>query len=160
MARKRLNQTKEHTRSVTWKSDPSTSSVIVTAHKLIAPPVLEWSVDIIITYTFTSSGTVHIRIKGKPQGINLPTTFARIGLTFSLGSSIADIVTWFGRGPGETYIDKKMSQRFGTWSLPIDDLFTDYEFPQESGNCTDVRYVGCRSQNSGEVGFAAEFGTQ
>lgn len=157
---KRLNQTKEHNRSVTWKSDPSTSSVIVAAHKRIAPPVLEWSVDTIITYTFTSSGAVHIHIKGKPQGINLPTTFSRIGLTFSIPSSIADTVTWFGRGPGEAYIDKKMSQRFGTWSLPIDDLFTDYEFPQESGNRTDVRCVGFHNQNSGEVGVAAEFAAQ
>lgn len=157
---KRLNQTKEHTRSVTWKSDPSTSSVIITAHKRIAPPVLEWSVDTIITYTFTSTGAVHIHIKGKPQGINLPTTFARIGLTFSLHSSIADRVTWFGRGPGEAYIDKKMSQRFGTWSLPIDDLFTDYEFPQESGNRTDVRHVGFNNPNSEDVGFAAAFGAQ
>jgi hypothetical protein len=49
--------------------------------------------------------------------------------------------TWFGRGPGESYRDKKLAQKFGTYTLPIDALWTAYEFPQESGNRTDVRWV-------------------
>lgn len=48
---------------------------------------------------------------------------------------------WFGRGPGPGYPDMKLSQKFGTHSLPIDDLFVNYDFPQEGGNRTDVRWV-------------------
>jgi beta-galactosidase len=51
-------------------------------------------------YTFTSKG-VHINVKGAPQGINMPETWVRIGLTLALREEVADTVTWFGRGLGE-----------------------------------------------------------
>jgi len=91
----------------------------------------------------------------------MPETWARIGLTLALRKDAADTATWFGRGPGESYVDKKMSQRFGTWELPVEKLWTPYEFPQESGNRTDVRWVRFdKSENrgSGGAGLTARFG--
>jgi beta-galactosidase len=76
-------------------------------HARIAPPALEWSIDTTTTYTFTSS-SVHIRVQGKPKGINAPKTLARIGLTLALRPEVADTVSWFGRGPGPSYCDMKM----------------------------------------------------
>ena len=52
-----------------------------------------------------------------------------------------DSVRWWGRGPGESYRDKKLSQAFGNWEATVDELWTDYEFPQDNGNRTDVRWV-------------------
>ena len=49
--------------------------------------------------------------------------------------------TWTGRGPGESYRDKKEAQLFGSWTKSIDELWIDYEFPQDGGNRTDVRNV-------------------
>ncbi|KAL3421657.1 glycosyl hydrolase family 2 [Phlyctema vagabunda] len=141
-----LHQTKAHVRSVTWTSDAD--KVAVTVISRIAPPVLEWSIDTTFVYTFTSHH-VSIKVTGKPQGINAPANLARIGLTLSLNS--IDKATWFGRGPGESYSDKKLSQRFGTWSSSIDDLYTDYEYPQESGNRTDVRWVSLSSSTQKNV---------
>ena len=41
-------------------------------------------------------------------------------------------MTWYGRGPGEGYRDKKLSQRAGVHAVPaVADLWTDYEFPQD-----------------------------
>lgn len=148
---KRLHQTKPHVRSVKWQSGASNSSITVATR--IAPPVLEWSVDVVTTYTFTSTD-LHINVKGKPQGKNLPSTFSRIGLTLSLHDITA--ATWFGRGPGESYIDKKESQKFGTWSSSIDDLFIDYEYPQETSNRTDVRWVNLTNLDG--TGLTARFG--
>jgi len=139
---KRLNQTKEYIRSVKWVTDAANKSVILTMEKRIAPPVLEWSVDTLTTYTFSSDGLL-IKTVGRPQGVNLPKTFARIGLTFVLSKEASHdcSVDWFGRGPGESYNDKKLSQRFGNWRTSVDDLWTEYEAPQESANRTDVRWV-------------------
>ncbi|KUJ12663.1 family 2 glycosyl hydrolase [Mollisia scopiformis] len=139
-----LHQTKCHVRSVSWSNTPD--SVVVVVNTRIAPPVLEWSVDSIFTYTFTSKH-VSLKIKGVPQGVNLPHTFARIGLTMSLND--IESATWFGRGPGESYRDKKLSQRIGTYNLPIDELYTSYEFPQESGNRTDTRWVHFKGNHGG-----------
>ena len=134
----RLHQTKCHVRSVTWSKSNDSGDVSIVVVTRIAPPVLEWSIDTTFTYTFTNK-YLSIKVAGEPRGMNLPNTFARVGLTLSL-NDVAK-ASWFGRGPGESYRDKKRSQKFGTYSLPIDDLFIDYEFPQETGNRTDVRWV-------------------
>lgn len=132
----RLSETKTHVRSVSWTMTPFALTITVSAR--IAPPVLEYSIDTTLTYTFTSQNLA-IKVTGIPQGKNLPSTFARIGLTLSLND--IESSTWFGRGPGESYRDKKLSQKMGTYTAPIDQLLTDYEFPQETGNRTDVRWV-------------------
>ncbi|KAH8812459.1 glycosyl hydrolases family 2, TIM barrel domain-containing protein [Xylogone sp. PMI_703] len=155
--KKRLHEAKSHVRSVTWTPSEHSLNVVVKAR--IAPPVLEWSVDVTTTYTFTSEGKLNIKVSGKPQGANLPRTYARIGLTMSLDKSISH-AEWFGRGPGESYRDKKLSQLFGKYSLPIDDLFTNYEFPQECGNRTDVRWVAFRQSVGGKELLKASFGNQ
>jgi beta-galactosidase len=147
----RLHQTKCHVRGVTWSGSSKNVTIIVSAR--IAPPVLEWSIDTTLTYTFTGHN-VSIKVAGLPRGQNLPFTFARIGLTFSLNS--IDTVSWFGRGPGESYRDKKLSQRIGNYSAPVDDLFTDYEFPQESGNRTDIRWVEFKGKKGGLKAYFAD----
>ncbi|KAJ3755230.1 glycosyl hydrolases family 2, TIM barrel domain-containing protein [Lentinula raphanica] len=139
---KRLDQTKAHFKTISWRTTPQGDTEVSVVTR-IAPPVFEWSVDTTTTYTFSSAG-VHIRVHGIPQGINLPKNFARIGLTFRMPPEF-DTVRWFGRGPGESYRDKKLSQMFGTWEATIDQLFTNYEFPQENGNRTDVRWVSISS---------------
>ncbi|KAL9942656.1 hypothetical protein ACHAQF_006213 [Verticillium nonalfalfae] len=144
---RRLHQTHAHVRSAEWRE--TKHSLEVTVHARIAPPVLAWGVDTTTTFSFRGEAC-HIKIKGTPRGLRLPGTFARIGLT--LGLAGVDEVEWFGRGPGESYRDKKMSQRFGTWRRGVDALFTDYEFPQDGGNRTDVRWVKFKQLLSGGGG--------
>ncbi|KIK67422.1 glycoside hydrolase family 2 protein [Collybiopsis luxurians FD-317 M1] len=140
---KRLHQTKDYFKSIAWKT-LSSGKVEVRVVARVAPrAVFEWSVETMTTYVFSPVG-VDIQIHGKPHGINLPKTFARIGLTFRMPSEFT-AVRWFGRGPGESYRDKKLSQRLGTWDAQVEQLFTNYEFPQENGNRTDVRWVGISS---------------
>jgi len=149
---KYVHQMKPHTRSVTWEDNDGTVTIV--CKQRIAPPVLEWSVDAEFTYTF-SNDSVRISVCGKPRGLNLPKTFPRIGLELGLVPSF-DVVSWFGRGPGEGYKDKKLSQKFGNYKLSVDELLTDYEFPQENGNRTDVRYVKFLTEKS-DVGLRARF---
>jgi beta-galactosidase/evolved beta-galactosidase subunit alpha len=65
-----------------------------------------------------------------------------------------DQVTWFGRGPGECYVDTKQAGRFGLYSKSVDDLYTPYIFPQENGNRTDVSWVAFK--NSSGLSLAAK----
>ena len=147
----RLHQTKCHVRSVEWSAIET--GVVIKAASRIAPPVLAHSIDTVFTYTFTDRH-LSIKVSGQPKGENDPSTYARIGLTLSLNN--IEEANWFGRGPGESYRDKKLSQRFGNYSAPIEDLITDYEFPQETGNRTDVRWV--KFSNGDGDGLKAYFG--
>lgn len=125
-----------NTKSVTWKIGETSIEIVVEGR--YAPAVLQWSVDTTTTYIF-EPGQVSIKVKGTPGGERLPNTFARIGLTMGVHS--LEKANWFGRGPGESYRDTKLSQRYGNHTLGIKELFTDYEFPQECSNRTDVRWV-------------------
>ena len=49
-------------------------------------------------------------------------------------------ITWYGRGPKETMIDREF-ERVGVYSSTVDKEWVDYMRPQENGNKTDVRWV-------------------
>ena len=138
-AEKEVKHAKPHTRSVTWAIDASAGTGQIKCVQRIAPVSLGWSLDTITSYTFSGSEVI-IHVTGKPKGLNLPQTLPRLGLTLSLEPSFTT-ATWFGRGPGESYKDKKHAQRFGRYSSAIDQLAPKYEYPQESGNHTETRWV-------------------
>lgn len=136
---KQLHLAKPSTRKVSWSQEAD--SFKVTVHQRVAPPILSWSIDCVLTYTFTSSGCLSIHVTGTPKGENLPRTLPRIGLVFETPAQFQQ-VAWFGRGPGESYRDSKLSQPIGLHrASSIDALWVDYEVPQESSNRTDTRYV-------------------
>ena len=150
---RRLHQTKHHLKQIKWQE--VRNGLRVDVHGRMAPPVLGWSVDVECSYLFHGD-SVSIHVHGKPQGELLPDTFARIGITASLNG--VESAKWWGRGPGESYCDKKLSQPFGNYESSIDDLWVDYEFPQDGGNRTDTRHVEFVGKN-GRV-LRAQFGDQ
>ena len=114
---------------------------ILKAHTFISPPVLAWGWDCEIEYTIANTGTLQIDVKKLTPTGAYPKHVPRIGLNLRL-NKILDNVRWFGLGPGESYPDKKSSQRLGIWTVgSVADLQTPYEVPQENGNRMDTRWV-------------------
>jgi beta-galactosidase len=71
----------------------------------------------------------------------LPTGFddvARVGSVFETVPGL-DLLEWFGQGPWESYPDRSGGAPVGHHSLPVDELFTPYLRPQESGGRHGVR---------------------
>ena len=48
---------------------------------------------------------------------------------------------WYGRGPHESYWDRKTGAAVGLYSGPVEEQIHVYVRPQETGNKTDVRWV-------------------
>jgi beta-galactosidase len=65
---------------------------------------------------------------------------ARVGTVLEVVAGL-DRVEWFGRGPHETYPDRRRAGRVGRWRATLDELFTPYVRPQESGGRADVRWI-------------------
>ncbi|KAK6840279.1 Beta-galactosidase [Apiospora arundinis] len=144
---RRVHQAKHHFRRITTEEEDGVCKIIVEGR--VAPPVLAWGVDTVTTYTVTRDWcSVRVQAANPSGQPLLPSTWARFGLSFAMRG--VRIIEWFGRGPGESYADKKRSQHMNTWGFATDALFTDYEFPQESGNRTDVRWVEFREGWGGE----------
>ncbi|HEX8337680.1 MAG TPA: beta-galactosidase small subunit, partial [Pyrinomonadaceae bacterium] len=64
----------------------------------------------------------------------------RVGMQLLIPGEFRN-VEWYGRGPHETYWDRRTGAAFGIYRSPVDELWTPYVEPQETGNRTDVRWV-------------------
>ncbi|MEU3336463.1 glycoside hydrolase family 2 TIM barrel-domain containing protein [Streptomyces sp. NPDC002144] len=72
----------------------------------------------------------------------LPAEFddvARVGSVFETAPGL-DLLDWFGQGPWESYPDRASGAPVGHHSAPVDELFTPYLRPQESGGRHGVRH--------------------
>jgi len=123
------------------------SVVRITAKTFIAPSGYSGQKSIAATYVYTvyGSGDVLLDVHGVPHG-DWPGTLPRIGVQMEMPSDMDD-VSWFGRGPGESYSDSKQAGRFDLHNSRVADLFTPYIVPQENGNRTDVRWVSLSTQS-------------
>lgn len=105
----------------------------------LAPPVLAWGFLATTTYTIAGDGSLTVSVQLKPKG-SMPKDLPRMGLDLRLVDEF-DNAKWFGLGPGETYADKKRSQKLGVYKGTTAQLHTPYEVPQEGGNRMETRWV-------------------
>ena len=73
---------------------------------------------------------------------------ARVGITMHMPAGNEEF-TWFGRGPGENYPDRKTGSPIGLYTKNVKDLYVAYPFPQSCGNRTDVRWGLIGNKKSG-----------
>ena len=86
-------------------------------------------------YTIYGTGAVVIEAKVTPRS-DLP-NLPRIGLQMRLPEGF-DRFAWYGRGPHESYSDRKESACIGVYRGTVQEQFVPYIMPQENGNKTDV----------------------
>ena len=94
-----------------------------------------------LTYT---DGTVDIEQNYRFEG-ELP-ELPRLGLNFMLGEQYGNI-SWYGRGPIESYPDRKEATYIGRWESTLEEQYTPYPHPQDGGNheeVTDLRLTDHR----------------
>ncbi len=91
-------------------------------------------------------GSAHVMLQTRihPVG-NLP-NLPRIGLQWSLPGQYNHF-WWHGRGPLETYPDRKYGMRVGLYHGHVDEQYTPYGRPQENGNKTDVTWAACVAED-------------
>jgi beta-galactosidase len=89
-----------------------------------------------LAYTFTDAGQIRVAVHVEPKGPGLA-PLPRVGMVTQIPAGF-DRVTWLGRGPHESYADRKASAFFGRYELPAEDFSFPYVEPQETGNRTDV----------------------
>lgn len=71
--------------------------------------------------------------------LSLPRLGLRLGLPVAYSEAC-----WFGRGPGESYVDSLAAARIGRFTSSIDALQTDYPVPEENGNHVGTRWLELR----------------
>lgn len=134
-----LHHMQTHIHAVEVEVSPTHDQVKVFVKSRFAPPVHAWGFDVTMTYTILKNGAMKIEVDGKKQGESSD-TLPKIGLQLKLKQGLNQ-VDWYGRGPGESYSDSKLANRFGVWSKTVDELHTPYVVPQENGNRHETKWA-------------------
>lgn len=104
-------------------------------------------------YTVRGDGSITLDNRFEPVG-DLP-PLPKLGLRLILPASFEDF-TWYGRGPWESYPDRKSSEDIGLYTGAVSEQFTEYARPQENGNKEDVRWAALTDRSGRGIQFVAD----
>ena len=91
------------------------------------------------TIRVDGNGALHITNEFRAEKGTHPILF-RFGNAMQLPQQFRQL-EWYGRGPGESYADRKTAAFVGNYQSSIAEQYFPYIRPQESGNKTDVRWA-------------------
>ena len=103
-------------------------------------------------YTIYGSGDVMVNNHFKMTQNDLP-EIVRMGMNLQMPRSFEQM-SWLGRGPQESYWDRKTSAFVGLYTGSVADQYWPYVRPQENGNKTDVRWMTITDQAGNGLFFA------
>ncbi|MAX00518.1 MAG: beta-galactosidase [Sphingomonas sp.] len=90
-------------------------------------------------YRFVPSGNIVVTETIEDGRENLP-VLPRFGWSMRLPQSY-DQLHWYGRGPWESYADRKRGAMLGRYEGAVADQYYPYIRPQETGNKEDLRWM-------------------
>ena len=119
---------------------------------------VSWNVQFFSSVTsvivINPDGSLEITHTGTPKMFNLTRFGTKMGLLREF-----DRVKWYGRGPQETYCDRKTGGKITLHEMSVADLEHHYMRPQENGNRTDVRFAEITNKDGKGLRFEAAGGT-
>jgi beta-galactosidase len=92
-----------------------------------------------VDYVLLCHGSLLVSVDFSANSDTLP-NIPRLGMSMTLPTDYTD-VSWYGRGPFETYWDRKTAGKIGVYEGKVVDQYHGYVRPQESGNKTDLRWM-------------------
>ncbi|MGP2569562.1 glycoside hydrolase family 2 TIM barrel-domain containing protein [Ornithobacterium rhinotracheale] len=120
---------------------------------IIVKKLVDKTIQFTQTLTFDAAGSILVDNKYTPLKNDDKAISFKIGTHMILPTDFTNI-EWYGRGPWESYQDRKQSAMVGLYKGAIKDQYHPYIRPQESGNKSDVRYAKI-TRNDGS-GFTIE----
>ena len=111
------------------------------------------SIDAIgeIAYGIYGDGKILVTHKLDLNELELP-ILPKFGMKMTMPKQY-DNFMWFGRGPHESYSDRKSSAKIDVYHGKVSEQYHPYVRPQENGNKTDVRWATLRDDNGYGIMF-------
>lgn len=99
-----------------------------------------------VNYLLNNNGEIEVtselNIDSNQQLANMP----RFGMQLTMPADFQRL-SWFGRGPHESYADRKTSARIAIYKRMVSEQIHHYSRPQENANKTDVRWMALKDSN-------------
>ena len=116
-------------------NDPQ-RGVVVTAHYTMP----QTKTQLRLTYAVNADATIAVDMDMTIDGDTVSDLgMLRYGMVMQLPHDM-ELSRYYGRGPLESYADRKLSQHIGLYALSADQQFHPYVRPQETGTHSDVRW--------------------
>ncbi|MFB9807137.1 beta-galactosidase small subunit [Haladaptatus pallidirubidus] len=106
-------------------------------------------------YHVLGTGDILLGVRATPNGAlkqAISSWIGRMGVQLRLQDSLRQF-NWYGRGPQETYPDRKTGTKVGVHSGTVEEQYIPYVRPQDYGNKTDVQWATLTSRSSGLAAF-------
>ncbi|SIQ36146.1 glycoside hydrolase family 2 TIM barrel-domain containing protein [Maribacter ulvicola] len=92
-----------------------------------------------VDYKIENNGSLNVDYHFKPNQKSLP-IIPRLGMYLTLPTAYTS-TSWYGKGPGESYWDRKTGVKIGVFQGEVNEQFHRYMRPQETGNKTEIRWM-------------------
>lgn len=123
------------TMNVSQSDDKQTVNIQTTAHYQGNGKT---AFDITQNYTILSDGAIVVNNIINPA--ELKVTLPRMGFCMEMPAGFENF-TYYGRGPGDNYLDRKESCFPGIYKSTVSAQLTNFVLPQENGNHEDTRWM-------------------
>ena len=91
--------------------------------------------EVIVFYEVPRADTLRVTLDFKPKY-----DMVRYGIRFPIVKDDC-VCSWYGRGPGESYVDRKNAARLGVYSAGAGKIYHPYARPAENSSHTDTQVV-------------------
>lgn len=118
----------------TWKIDSAKFEDGIVTFEGTLPEV---QAKLVMSYAIDKKGTLLVTMDYNHDASNALPEMPRMGVYFALVPGFEQM-KWCGRGPAETYWDRKNGEIFGHWKSSVTENFFPYSEPQETGNHIDT----------------------
>ncbi len=105
-----------------------------------------------MAFKVLSDGTIIVNTFFEPK--SKMSILPRIGYRLEMPENFENL-TWFGRGPWESYSDRKEASLEGVYNSSVADQWERYVLPQETGNKEDVRWMSITGDDGAGLLFVA-----
>lgn len=108
-----------------------------------------------LTYLINNAGAVKVSQKLTANKDKEVSDMFRFGMKLVMPDAFNHI-KYYGRGPGENYIDRKDSEFIGLYAQMVDEQLYKYIRPQESGTKSDIRWWSQLNESGSGLCFKSD----
>ncbi len=113
--------------------------ICISASLFLAPPAKYVLAELAVTYRFTRAQGMRVEMDVKTK-LDKDLYLPRFGVEFKMPAD-CEQVSYFGRGPVESYEDKRHASRVSTYHTTATENFEHYVRPQENSAHVETRWL-------------------
>ena len=108
--------------------------------------------DVSLNFIVCADGTIMVNSFIRPK--NLGAVLPKLGFRLEMPKEMEQLA-WFGRGPWDSYVDRKEACLPAIYKSTVTDQYEEYILPQEHGTKQEVRWISLTNSDGQGLLFAA-----